>query len=636
MRPSSRTSGLAAWLLVGLALAADGRAGAAEDRTYPTAQGQDLALRAASGGATALVFYSTECPISNYYSPTLNELAARFGPERLKLVGVCVDPDVSAEDWASHAREYDLKFPVVRDPKGRLAAAFGVTRTPEAVVLDDQNAVRYLGRIDDQWAKRLVKTARPQTHELADAVDAVLNGREVAVAEAEAVGCPIPQVEASEGGAVTYTRDVAPILNKNCRECHRKGQIGPFPLETYEQAKKRADDLVYVVEERLMPPWKPRPGFGPAFEHDRSLSPEEVATLAAWVEADAPEGDPADLPPAPTYNDGWTMGTPDLVIEMPEEFQVPATGGDIYRCFVIPTDLPKDMYIAGIDYRPGNPRVVHHILGFVDTSGEARKKDAAEGTDRDGYTCFGGPEIKTDNDLGGWAPGVEASALPEGVGRALPKGSDVVMQVHYHPNGKAESDRSRIGLYFARKPVKQTFHWWVAWDRDFRLDPDDPSTWEVKAQTLPLPLDLELLSVAPHMHLLGKDMTMWAEVPDGEGRPPRRIDLIDIDKWDFQWQNQYYLRQPIDLPKGSVVKLIAHFDNSADNPRNPNSPPRPVTWGEATTDEMCIGFFGIVKKGQDLTKAGEKDDLIPTLEEYYNETLKKMKEEGKTRQSGGE
>ncbi len=602
----------------------------AADREYRTAEDHAITLRAPTGGATALVFYSSECPISNYYSATLNEIAAAFPAQKLKLIGVCVDPDLDAEAHASHAREYQLTYPVIRDPKARLAAAFEATVTPEAVVIDDQNLVRYRGRIDDQYADRRVKTTNPQTHELRDAIAAVLASREVAVPEAKAVGCPIPELGDADDTTVTYTRDVAPILNQHCRECHRKGQIGPFGLEDYSQARKRSADLLYVVEERLMPPWKPKPGFGAEFRHDRSMSPEEVATLARWVENGAPEGDPADLPEPPSYSDDWKLGQPDLVVEMPESFSIPADGDDIYRCFVIPTNLPDDVYVAGIEYRPGNPRVVHHMLGYVDQSGEAVKKDAAEGSPHDGYTCFGGPQIKIDQDLGGWAPGVEPDFLPEGIGRSLPKGADVVLQVHYHPYGKPETDRSRVALYFAKKPTRQTFHWWAAINREFVLERGE-SNIEVKASTLPLPCDVELLSVAPHMHLLGKDMTMWALVPTGEkkgeGQKPamKRIDLIQIDKWDFQWQNQYYLKEPITLPKGSVVQLVSHFDNSADNPLNPNNPPEAVRWGEATTDEMCIGFFGMVKKGQDLTRPGEKDDLIPTFKKYYDDYSKEQK-----------
>jgi peroxiredoxin len=589
------------------------------DQTYRAADGRVLALKAPEGGATALVFTSTECPIANYYCATLNELAKSFEDRPARLIGVVVDPGLPASALKTYSDEYRLTFPVIQDPRGALARALGVSVTPEAVVIDAKGAVRYRGRIDDQYAARRVKNAAPETHELRDALAAVLEGKDVAQPRVEAVGCPLPEPPDGAEGAVTYSRDVAAILDQNCRECHRGGQIGPFALETYEQARKRAADIAAVAEGRIMPPWRAAPGsHAVPFRHDRSLSDQEIATLVAWSEGGAPEGDPADRPAPPSFSDDWALGTPDLVIEMPVDFEVPASGGDIYRCFVIPTNLPDDMYVSGLEYRPGNPRVVHHILGYVDVSGEARKKDEAE--DGPGYTCFGGPGVEINNDLGGWAPGAGPSQLPDGVGRPFPKGGDVIMQVHYHPNGKPETDRSRVGLYFAKKPVKQAFHWsWVA-NFDFKLMPDQPGTWEVAAER-ELPTDLEALAVTPHMHKLGKDMAMWAVLPDG-----RRIDLITIDQWDFQWQIQYYYEHAILLPKGTKLHLLAHFDYAHDNP-NVSDPKdlKPITWGEATTDEMCIGFIGLVKANQDLTRPGEKDDLRSILQAQEDELRERAK-----------
>ncbi len=201
----------------------------------------------------------------------------------------------------------------------------------------------------------------------------------------------------------TYAREVSRIVQKNCQECHRKGQVGPFPLETYEQARKRAGDIATVTAERSMPPWKAVRGFGKKFQHDRSLAPEDITTLAAWAEADAPLGDPTDLPSPVSFPEEWALGAPDLVLEIPESYSIPATGGDIYRCFVLPTSLPKDVYISAIEYRPDNRRVVHHMLGWVDITGEARKKDA--GDPGPGYSCFSGPEVKYHGDFGGWSVG---------------------------------------------------------------------------------------------------------------------------------------------------------------------------------------------------------------------------------------
>ncbi len=616
----SRTASRWAGLILATSLVSTTTASSAEhDPRYTAADGSAIGLRAPAGGVTALVFYSTECPIANYYGPTLNALVDQYPGKRLQLIGVCLDPDLTPEAHAAHAKEFGLKYPVIRDPNGRLAAAFGATVTPEAIVLDHAGVVRYRGRIDDQYAARRVKTAVPQTHELHDAIGALLSGQEVAVPTTTAVGCPAPEVAPAERG-LTFHRDVAPILQQHCEECHRPGQIGPFPLQTFDQARKRSQDVASVTTDRQMPPWKPTPGFGPAFEHDRSMAPEQVAILAAWAAAGAPEGDPKDAPAPRRFPDDWVLGRPDLVLELPEAIEIPATGEDLYRCLVIPTNLPADVYIAGIEYRPGNPRAVHHVLGYIDTSGEARRLDAAEAGP--GYTCFGGPRIQPTSDLGGWAPGTEASWLPDGIGRRLPAGGDVVLQVHYHPSGKSETDRTRVGLYFARKPVQRAFHWAMAGTEAIRLDPDHPETWELGSDpklpiALPIPVDVDVIALAPHMHRLGKRMTMWAEVPRAGGQPPERIDLIQIKAWDFQWQNQYYLRRPIRLPQGSVIRMTASYDYSRTNPRNPHRdrPVMPVIgYGEATTDEMCLGFVGLVKAEQDLTRPGEPDDLPQLLE----------------------
>jgi Copper type II ascorbate-dependent monooxygenase, N-terminal domain/Copper type II ascorbate-dependent monooxygenase, C-terminal domain len=321
------------------------------------------------------------------------------------------------------------------------------------------------------------------------------------------------------------------------------------------------------------------------------------------------------VPTPPEFSDEWKLGTPDLVLEMPADFEVPAEGKDIYRCFVIPTSLGEDRYISAIEYRPGNRRVVHHMLGYVDTTGEGRKRDEAD--EGPGYMCFSGPGIKPHGDLGGWAPGNEPSVLPEGMGRPLPKGSDVVVQVHYHPSGKPEVDRSRIGIHFSKAPVKQTMCWSFVANRDLKIPADDPNVEVETSWTIPV--DVEMLSVLPHMHQIGRNMRIWATLPDG-----REIGLVRVDDWDFNWQNTYDFEEPLTLPKGSVVKIVAHYDNTAANPRNPNSPPKTVQWGEATTDEMCLGILSLTKKGQDLTRPGEEDDLREILNKQREDDRKQL------------
>ncbi len=593
--------------LAGFSLLLIARCGAAlgaepESLKQATLSGLDgklIPVAAPAGGASVLFFYSTECPISNAYSPTFHDLMTRFANRPVRWAGICVDPDLSDDEVRAHARDFKLNFPVARDARGTFARKIGATKTPEAFLVDSGGKVRYHGRIDDQFVARRVRNATPSGSELKDAIAAVLDGKDVAVPHVEAVGCPIPEAAVAPANP-TYTREVAALLQKNCQECHRKGEVAPFALETYEQARKRAADIASVVEERSMPPWKAAPHFGLKFKHERTLPEKDVATLVAWSEAGAPEGDPRDLPPVPEFPDDWSLGKPDMVVDIGTEFTIPASGDDIYRCFVIPTDLDKDQYVTAIEFRIGNRRVVHHILAYVDVSGEARKRDAAD--PGPGYSCFAGPGVPITGDLGGWAPGIQPSPLPDGIGRSLPRGSDLIIQMHYHPSGKDETDRTRIGLHFARKPIRQTLHWAAALNPDLKLPPGG-SNVEVKA-AWPVPVDLVAHAVTPHMHLLGRDIAMSITYPDG-----RVQDLIKIDDWDFNWQYSYFFEKPLDLPRGSVLNVVSHYDNTSSNPRNPNKPPKLVKWGEATTDEMCVGFIAVTKKGQDLTRPGEKDDL---------------------------
>jgi hypothetical protein len=413
----------------------------------------------------------------------------------------------------------------------------------------------------------------------------------------------------------TFTRDVAPILQKRCQNCHRRDHVGPFALETYEQARKRASDIASVAVERSMPPWKPAPGVGPKLKHDQSLTPDEIAILGAWAEGGAPQGDPKDMPPPLKLTEGWKLGPPDLVLEPAEEFKVPASGPDTYRCFVIPTNLAQDVYVSAIDFRPGSPRVVHHISVYLDLTGAARKRDEKE--PGAGYTSFGGPGIDNFQELCFWAAGHDPNHLPDGIGLHLPRQVDLVLQVHYHPMGKPAVDKTRVGVYFSRKPVKQALHWNTAQNMEFRI-PAGASDAEVKASWF-IPVDLEVYAVSPHMHFLGRDMRMSVTYADG-----RTTDLIHIPDWDPDWQSSYHFQKPVPLPAGSTVKVIAHYDNSG-HARNPNSPPKAVKWGYGAHDEMCEGFIAVVKKGQDLTLPRAIDDLPEIFaQQRYRNMRKRM------------
>ena len=417
--------------------------------------------------------------------------------------------------------------------------------------------------------------------------------------------------------APTFHRDVEPILQRHCQDCHRPGQVAPFSLLDYAHARKRAEDLATVVGERRMPPWHASTEVGGPFKDARVLSAEEIATLSAWVDAGCPEGDSKEAPPPRRFSSDWPLGPPDLVLTVSEPFALGADGGDEFRVFVLPTGLTEGRWIKAVDFRPGNPKVVHHCLGAFDSRGIACKIDETDPAP--GYRSFAGFGAEPDGTpffpsggLNGWAPGKLPRPLPAGVGRYLPAGADVLLQVHYHKSGKVERDASSIALYFSKEPIdKQVRAGMVFPPRSplsFRPDlriPLGSAAHEVRGE-LTVPYDLHLVGIIPHMHLIGKDFTLTARLPDGAERI-----LIRVDRWDFAWQDGYELVEPLALPKGTVLRMLAHFDNSADNPANPSRPPIEVRWGEQTTNEMCIGFLQVTKDDEHLGGSPPQGPPLP-------------------------
>lgn len=554
--------------------------------------------------AVVVVFLSFECPVSNSYTQSLADLATDYAKQGVAFIGICTNDEDAA--WvARNTRDYKLPFPVFRHGESKAADALKAEVTPEALVLDSEFVLRYRGRIDNGYSARLKRNPRVTRHDLREALDDILAGKVVSTPATQAVGCPIRCGAAPRAatGLVTYHRDVLPILQRHCQVCHRPGEVGPFSLLTHKQAVNWAADIKEFTQARKMPPWKPVDG--PAFRDERRLTDQEIATLAAWVNGGMPEGEPKDAPPPRSFTQGWHLGQPDLVLTVPEDFQLGPSGRDHFRFFVLPTNLTEDKYVTAVEVRPGNPRVVHHAVVTFDTSGRVRQREQEEkarpvaDTELDrgpGFPGFMGSFRRGTGEevniartgipplLAVWAPGQVPRHLPEGVGHLLPKGADLVMQLHYSRSGRVEKDRTSIGLYFAKQPAAKRLQTLLVPALFFSI-PAGQDRYRVRG-SVTVEQDCVLHRIFPHMHLLGKEIVIRMTPPGGEAQT-----LLAVKDWDFNWQETYSFKAPIAIRVGTRFDVEGVFDNSARNPFNPHSPPKTVFLGQQTTDEMCVALL---------------------------------------------
>jgi peroxiredoxin/mono/diheme cytochrome c family protein len=525
--------------------------------------------------AIVLVFTGTECPVSNYYVLRLKELHKAYAPKGVQFLAINSNPQDAAGSVAQHAKKEGISFPVLKDADQKVAELVHAERTPEVVLLDADCKIRYRGRIDDQFGVGF-RRPKPNRRDLAIALDEVLAGKPVSVATTPVTGCLITRNKTNSAkSAIAYSNQIARIFQKRCQECHRPGEIGPFSLLTYGQAKGWADMIQETVSSGRMPPWYADPHYG-NFANDRRLSKEDRETLLAWIDQGCPEGDAKDLPEPTQWHDGWWIGKPDVVISMPKEFDVPADGGKggvPYQYFTVPTNFTEDRWIQAAEARPGNRAVVHHIIAFVtesaagQSSGEGRRGGRGDGL---GY-------------LVGVAPGEEGLILPPGMGKKIPKGANITFQLHYTPNGVAQKDRSSLGLIFCKEPPKQLVRTAAISQPKFAIPPGD-GNYQVESSAK-YDKETVILSFMPHMHLRGKDFEYRVKYPDGRSQV-----VLSVPRYDFAWQMRYVLTEPLRLPAGSTVLCTAHFDNSRNNPNNPD-PTRTVSWGQQTWDEMMIGWM---------------------------------------------
>ncbi len=397
---------------------------------------------------------------------------------------------------------------------------------------------------------------------------------------------------------VTYYKDVLPVLQKNCQSCHRPGETAPISFLSYKETRPWAKGIKQAVASRKMPPWFADPRYG-KFHNDRSLTEKDSQTLISWVDSGATEGNPADAPKPIQWTKGWQIGEPDLIVEMPKDYEIPAEGTIDYQYFVLPLNLKEDKWIQLAEARPGNPQLVHHIIAFIRPPGSKWMASAVPGepfNPRTATRTGRGEEGNGFSDMvAGFAPGTLPNILQPGQGRLIPAGSDIVFQMHYTANGKPGRDRSKLGLIFAKQPPVDRVFYLAAGENKFRIPPG-ADNHRVDA-SFTLQSDATLISMLPHMHLRGKSFEYRATFPDGKTET-----LLSVPHYSFSWQLGYFPEKPMLLPKGTKIDVTAHFDNSANNKANPN-PQAEVRYGDQSWEEMMIGFFEVsIPVGMDPVK----------------------------------
>lgn len=525
-----------------------------------------------SSRALVLAVTSTSCPLSRRYLPRLAELARTYAARDCRFILINPVPTDRPADMQAAAAALGDHALYVSDPDERLIQQLGALTTTDVFVLDAARTVVYHGAVDDQYGIGY-SLPEPRHRYLADALDALQNGTSPRIAATSAPGCALdPQPAASTHSTVTWHNRISRILQQNCLDCHRSGGVGPFGLETYDEALAHAAMIRQVVQQQLMPPWfaAPQPGQAHSpWANDRSLSAQDRDDLLAWLSSDRPLGDPADAPlPRNFPADEWTIGTPDLIVQLPQPISVPAEGTMPYQYVHVTTTLTEDKWIQGYEIRPTDRSVVHHVLVNVDETEDGQPRNQSEGSGA-GYWAL-------------YVPGNSSQVYPPGFARRLPAGATVSFQIHYTPNGTATQDQLQLGVRYASSAPQHVVQ--TIFVADTELDIPPHAAAHIESITRPVPTDIHVLGYMPHLHVRGKSFEYTLTTADG-----RTESLLNIPRYDFNWQLRYEYREPRVLPKGSRITVSAVFDNSAQNPANPN-PAQRVTWGEQTFDEMLIGY----------------------------------------------
>ncbi len=574
-------------------------------------RGKAWSLKDVDSKYVVVAFIGTECPLVKLYGPRLQEIANAYKSKGVAFVGIKPNSQDDITEIAAYDRRHKIDFPILKDLGNKVADQFGASRTPEVFVLDEKRIVRYQGRIDDQYGVGYIRD-KAKAHDLKNALDAVVGGITVGTAYRQAVGCIIGRVrKANEKSKVTYSNQIARILQNRCVECHRKGEIAPFALTKYEEVKGWAEMIAEVVDEGRMPPWHADPKYG-HFSNDRSLTKKEKELIFEWVKNGAPKGDPKNLPEPKKYVKGWQLPRqPDKVFTINSRpFKVQAQGSIRYQHFIVRTNFKEDKWVQAAQIVPGNRAVVHHILAFaIDPKlGRAAFRQFGEGAG--GF-------------LAGYVPGQRAYAFPKGMAKKIPAGATLVFQVHYTPVGTVQYDQSKIGFVFADpKTITHEVKTKNAVSRWFRIPPKDDNYKSTATSRSRFGKGTKLLGFMPHMHLRGKSFKYEAILPGGKKKT-----LLDVPHFDFNWQTSYRLTDPVSLPEGTRIYCTAHWDNSESNLNNPD-PSATVRWGPQTWHEMMIGYFDVAipvdQTKNAAAKKVKKNVPTPKAKAKVDERVKKF------------
>ncbi len=544
------------------------------DFAFKTLDGKSHRLSEWSGKrGMVFAFTSTTCPVSKRYAPSLARIERELASRDIALVLVNPFASEKQDDIAAQVKELGLTAPCVRDAAKTITTALGARTTTEVFLVDAKRTLIYRGALDDQYGVSHSLEA-PREHYLLDAVTAMLAGARPKIAATEAPGCeldlPAPGAIASSAPAqVTFHGDVARILQQNCAQCHHEKGIAPFALDDLAEVTDRAKTIRRVIESRTMPPWSAAPipeGKPNPWANDHSLSARDKADLFTWLNSkDRPLGNPADAPAPLQFTSEWSIGTPDLVVQLAQPFAIKAEGVMPYQTALVETTLAEDKWVQAYEIMPTAREVVHHVIVNVHEKGAPIRK-AGE----DGYWAA-------------YVPGNPARIYPDGFARKLPAGATISFQIHYTPKGKATEDQLRMALVFAKEPPRFAMHTAAVINHKLNIPPGEANHVEVGER--PVPMDMNVTAFVAHMHVRGKAFRYDLISADGKSET-----LLDIPHYDFNWQLRYELKEPRVIPRGSTVKITAVYDNSPANKANPD-PTKTVKWGQQTYDEMMIGYI---------------------------------------------